>query len=405
MIKATIVADSINIFGDRVTTMEVVGPRIILAEFNTHRIFSRNSASSRAIPTRKLIKSIMENPFVPIAWQKEHAGMQGKEYYDKDQLFSLTELRDIIFGRLMKVYNTSDVEDSDVVNMFSRIMEEFNNGDNVFLSYTLDQFWLMIRDKVVTCVMLLYCLGATKQIANRLLEPFMWHTILVTSTEWSNFFNLRCPKYIVHQDDKEVYFKTKKHLLASISDFPRIKKRVMVRETIDWLKEDAGGAEIHIKAVAEAMLDALEASTPELLQSGDWHIPYKDKIFANLWFDRSLAMKDIYPQMIKISTAMAARTSYTVVGDETEVSFDRLIKIHDDMVVADPLHASPMEHCNRSMSEDEYEDNIRTDIIDSEFTNEEKTVLIQHTKKGLGWCRNIKGFIQYRHLLENGMRL
>ena len=44
-------------------------PRIILAEFNTHRLFSRNSASSRAIPFKKMVQSVLENPFIPIAWQ------------------------------------------------------------------------------------------------------------------------------------------------------------------------------------------------------------------------------------------------------------------------------------------------------------------------------------------------
>lgn len=71
MIQAKIIADSINPFGHRITTMVVTMPRIVLAEFNTHRMFSRNSASSRAIPFEKMVKSVEENPFIPIAWQKE----------------------------------------------------------------------------------------------------------------------------------------------------------------------------------------------------------------------------------------------------------------------------------------------------------------------------------------------
>jgi thymidylate synthase ThyX len=80
MIQAKIVADSLNPQGDRLTTFIVTFPRIILAEFNTHRMFSRNSASSRAIPFDKMVKSVQENPFIPIVWQKDHKGMQGKEY-------------------------------------------------------------------------------------------------------------------------------------------------------------------------------------------------------------------------------------------------------------------------------------------------------------------------------------
>ena len=77
MIQAKIVADSINIQGDRLTTLEVVMPRYILAEFNTHSMLSKNSASSRAIPFNKMVKAVQENPFVPYAWQKDHKGMQG----------------------------------------------------------------------------------------------------------------------------------------------------------------------------------------------------------------------------------------------------------------------------------------------------------------------------------------
>ena len=71
LISAEILADSLNQFGERVTTFKLVFPRIILAEFNTHRMFNRNSASSRAIPFEKMVKMVKEQPFIPIAWQKE----------------------------------------------------------------------------------------------------------------------------------------------------------------------------------------------------------------------------------------------------------------------------------------------------------------------------------------------
>lgn len=67
MITAKVVADSKNEFNNRITTMVVTFPRYILAELNTHRMFSRNSASSRAIPFEKMVKSVEENPFIPIA--------------------------------------------------------------------------------------------------------------------------------------------------------------------------------------------------------------------------------------------------------------------------------------------------------------------------------------------------
>ncbi|WP_426504414.1 hypothetical protein ACPPVO_43575 [Dactylosporangium sp. McL0621] len=79
MIRATVVADSVSPAGDRLTTLEVTFPRCILAEVNTHRVFSRNSASSRAVPVRKMLEQVKTDPFVPIRWRAAQAGMQGGE--------------------------------------------------------------------------------------------------------------------------------------------------------------------------------------------------------------------------------------------------------------------------------------------------------------------------------------
>ncbi len=147
MISAKILADSVNPQGDRLTTMEVVFPRIVLAEFNTHRLFSRNSASSRAIPFNKMVKMVEENPFIPLAFQKDHKGMQGNEYLD------------------------------------------------TLNSHIAKQHWLKARDNAVLQATLLNRYNVTKQLCNRLLEPFMYHKVIVTATEFSNFFALRCPIY------------------------------------------------------------------------------------------------------------------------------------------------------------------------------------------------------------------
>jgi hypothetical protein len=154
-ISAQVIADSLNPYEKRITTMVVTFPRIILAEFNTHRMFSRNSASSRAIPFEKMVKSVEENPFVPIAWQKDHKGMQGSEY-------------------------------------------ETGSGIDANISS-----WLSARNKAVEVAEELSSGGCTKQLCNRLLEPFMWHTVLCTATEFSNFFELRCPSYEIDLDNLE----------------------------------------------------------------------------------------------------------------------------------------------------------------------------------------------------------
>lgn len=207
MIQAEVVADSISLSGHRIVTFVLTFPRIILAEFNTHRAFSRNSASSRAIPFSKMVNSVMENPFIPIAWQKHHKGMQGFDYHEEDEC--------------------------------------------PFLVYK----WLTARDKAVEHAQELYSLDVTKQICNRILEPFMWHKVICTTTMdgLTNFFRLR----------------------------------------------DSEDAEIHIQRLAKCMKEALVASSPKILDQ-DWHKP--------LSTDGTL----------ESSVANCARVSYTVVGEDKQ---------------------------------------------------------------------------------------
>lgn len=140
MISAKVLSDS-SFNGSRCVTMELEFPRIILAEFNTHRVYSRNTASSRAIPIEKNIKLIETNPFIP-TWTGNQAGMVGTEV-DKE-----TKVK-------------------------------------------ADKVWLQAKDVMVELAKILSGLGIHKQNANRLLEPFSYVKTIVTSTEWDNFFNLR----------------------------------------------------------------------------------------------------------------------------------------------------------------------------------------------------------------------
>jgi hypothetical protein len=388
MISAKAIADSKNEFGDRITTMVVTFPRIILAEFNTHRMFSRNSASSRAIPTKKMIKMILETPFIPIAWQKEHSGMQGSEYYDNDQQFSLTELRDIMFERLLKMYETDDADTPEVIEMFERVIED-EFGD-LFASYTLNEFWCMIRDKVVNCAILLYCLGVTKQICNRLLEPFMWHTVIVTSTEWENFFYLRCPKY---QDTFGNYYRSQKDFNNACFDGKNWTE-------LDWFKCNRGQAEIHMMLLAEAMFDTLHESTPKQLKPGEWHIPFGDQM------ELAKNLPDApgpIPVKVKISTAMNARISYTVVGEEGKTpNYNVDLNLHDRLIASG--HWSPAEHCARAMTKQEYYENVNgvvPTLVDAGNSAEFKNPLQGNALKSFGWSGNLKGFIQYRKTFKN----
>jgi len=230
-IEAKIVADSLSPQGHRITTYLLTYPRFIHSELMTHRMFSKNSASSRAIPFEKMVKMVQEDPFIPIAWQKDHKGMQGTEYF--------TDIKDISWLRMNHLKGRDQA------------IERATDASNR---------------------------GLTKQICNRYLEPFMWHTILCTFTEGENFLNLRMPKYqYKYPGDSQTsgVFGSKKSWLA-YNDYKMglTEGGIKPPKTIEeWLLISASGAEIHIQALAEAMWDAKNESTPNQLQAGEWHIP------------------------------------------------------------------------------------------------------------------------------------
>ena len=172
--KCEILADSLSSQGHRLTTFKVTYPRIIHAEMCRHRILSRNTASSRAIPFEKMVKDVEEDPFIPIAWQKSHKGMQGTEYWIDDDTVTVDEGDE--YERYTKIYSAT---------------EHFITE------------WLEARDLAIAQSYELNRLGVTKQLCNRLLEPFMWHTVLLTGTEFENFFELRLPSYVIDLDDLE----------------------------------------------------------------------------------------------------------------------------------------------------------------------------------------------------------
>ena len=142
MIFAKVITDSISFSGVRLTTIEYSAPRFILAEFNTHRVFSRNAGSSRAIPTTKIIERVEETPVIPV-WSRNKPGMQG-------------------------IFDVTDEE-----------MAEWT------------AIWLEARDDAVKHAKRLLDKKAHKQSVNRILEPFMFYKGVVTSTEWDNWFALR----------------------------------------------------------------------------------------------------------------------------------------------------------------------------------------------------------------------
>jgi hypothetical protein len=319
----------------------------MLAEFNTHRMLSRNSASSRAIPFNKMVKMVQENPFIPIAWQEDHKGMQGTEYIEKGTVAELAANRAWLRARDNAVKEATELNDEKMANV-------------------------------------------TKQLCNRLLEPFMWHTVIVTSGKegLDNFYKLRCPEY-THVSDKldgtsVTVFKSKK-------DYEHCYGKQGF-SALEWLKINTSQADIHIQAIAELMWDAINESTPKQLQAGEWHLPYGYNIewTENNWKEY---LSNIEPldnvtdrgttAKIQIATARCARISYETLGDNPKVDYKADIRLHDMLVESG--HWSPFEHVARAMSNEEYETYCRYD--DGVSIN--------------GWSRNFKGFIQYRALIDN----
>jgi thymidylate synthase ThyX len=239
---AKIIADSISPHGVRLTTMEIQLPRIVLAELNTHTIISKNSASSRAIPVEKMLARVIDDPYVPEQWDRNGSGMQGHGVVDHPSTIACCEAE-----------------------------------------------WLAARDSAVEHTRKLLNLGIHKQTTNRLLEPFLWHTVIVTATEWSNFFNLRC------------------HPAAHPA----------------------------LRNTAEAMRDAMQEHTPRKLEFGEWHLPLVDERDVNVR----------RADQVKLSVARCARVSYLTHDGVRDPQAD--IDLHDRLLAAG--HLSPFQHVGRPM--------------------------------------------------------
>ena len=141
MIKANIILDSISPSGIRLTTLELIYPRFIHSEFMTHRMFSRNASSSRAIPINKMITKIRNEPAMPIHWGQNQSGMQAN-----------TEIENIEQAK---------------------------------------QAWIAAANIACSTAELMVEMGLHKQVVNRILEPFSHIHVVCTATEWENFFILR----------------------------------------------------------------------------------------------------------------------------------------------------------------------------------------------------------------------
>lgn len=357
MISAKVVSDSINEFGDRATSIIGTFPRYILAELNTHRVLSKNSASSRAVPFKIMVQRIKDKPFVPVAWQKDHPGMQGTEYFSQEDSEQLS-------------FDWKEACKSAI---------EHANGFHSDLNN---------RGKV------------TKQIVNRLLEPYMWHQALITGTEWENFFKLRSSKYLWAKEmDKAVEYRTLREVLRAMRSQGVNTTNIEKAPLIEWLKMNKGQADIHLMLFTESIIDAMYDSKPKELQAGEWHIPFGDKIDDKRITETLYKMNgesflihdsDVLKGKIEIATARCARTSY--INYEGKDDYESDFRLFNTLSKSG--HWSPFEHCCQVMTKEQYEEYTHT--------------IPKYDKKGNvigcdvipGWCRNFKGFIQLRAMIE-----
>ena len=376
-IEAKIIADSINPQGDRLTSVLVTFPRIILAEVNTHRMLSKNTSSSRAIPFKKMVESVQNDPFIPIAWQSKHSGMQGTEYLNGES------------------------EQKLLVNK-----------------------WLEARDLAIQQAKLLNNSNVTKQLCNRLLEPFMWTTMLITGSKegWDNFFSLRLPEYhlkgiptvdealSLSSETITLVGKSKKELLKEINQidndsYTGFKTIINNYTDLDWLQINKGKAEIHMMTLSEKIYDAIQESVPKKLKENEWHIPFRDKMNDEKIEDllrgpyRASYIRhegDLQQAKVEIATARCARLSYMTF--DGIIDYEKDIKLHDSLL--ESHHMSPFEHCARAMSTDEYFEFAKGKLLVKDGYGDGDSLEQDLDNSTEGWCRNFKGFISYRHIIE-----
>jgi thymidylate synthase ThyX len=239
MIEARVIEDSISPLGDRLTTIECRFHRFILPEVNTHRMLSKSAQSSRAIPIKDRIDEVLNDPAFPVYWGKTQPGMVADEELEGD---ALAEAREVWYeaGRAASDYATY-----------------------------------------------LAKLKVHKQIAARVLEPFLWQTNVMTSTDagWLNLLRLR----------------------------------------------DHPDAQPEFRALAVKIREAYEGSTPTPLDYGQWHLPY---VTEEERADMALAL------LQRVSSARVARTSY---GNKNGFDFGKDLELEERLYSANPRHDAPYE--------------------------------------------------------------
>ncbi len=254
--EVKMIADSIGRHNRRITTYQLKYPRYIHAEVMTHRVFSRNASSSRAIPVKKLSELALAEMVEPIRWGMNQPGMQAT-------------MEDLTGEKLEKA----------------------------------KEVWRNMAKACAEGAQQLAELGLHKQWANRPLEWFSNINVVLTTTERSNWDELR-----YHPD-----------------------------------------AQPEIYHLAKIMREVTDASLPKVLNEGEWHVPYVSEAEieqlqreGSTWYD-----------IAKISAARCCRVSY-LKHDGTTPSVKEDLELFERLAGSKPAHMSPLEHCAMCVDEDKF---------------------------------------------------
>lgn len=383
-IKAEIIAHSKRAnTGEEIITYKLTFPRIILSEINTYKQIEKNTSSSRAIPFEKMVEVVENEPFVPIAWSKPHKGMQGNDYYT-DPVLVECKVKRWLEARDAAVLASKNL-DIDIISTKKSVSRDIRD---------------VIKEDNYEIVSSEFIDPVTKQLKNRLLEPFMWVTQLVTGTRESfeHLFEQRCPIY-----NLDVHYASPDGLIVSSTITCKSKKEAIKftkensvlndfsnKDDLWWLQHNKGQAEIHFMDLAEKMYDALNESTPKELYSEEWHIPFREEILKD---KESKGIQDL-GDLIKMSVCLTAKISYTKIGDENTITVEKAREMYERL--KNSGHWSCFGHIAKCMANYEYETWIKGKCEKSEKLN-----ILAIPNEAKGFNKNLRGFISLRQYVED----
>lgn len=329
-IDVELIQASVGPNGIPIHTFRMTYPRFIHAECKTHRLLkiddenwiveqelalmddvnlSRNAASSRAIPVQKMLEQITHQPAMPVHWGKNQSGMQAREVLSEGEAAEAK-------------------------------------------SWWIDGAFMMVNH-VLQCPVPLH-----KQVINRVLEPWMLMTVVVTATDWNNWRALRA-----HPD-----------------------------------------AQPEIYELAKQVVELLDKTEPFQLRSGELHVPFVERerdengglqyFVVSELIDEGIVEYMTPSVAMKVSASCSAQTSFRAL----DFSLDKAARIYNKLVEDRPVHASPFEHQAVALFHD---DEAKIRVINGLYTGIVFPEGITHMDRNLQlWSGNLRGWVQHRQLIN-----